>query len=73
MDKKQTKSTNVKTKQYSGKRWTTEIMATPGAIDDPATLTRWRGPLVPGETLEVAQVYCEENGLGFCKVIGEAV
>lgn len=35
---------------------------------------RWfQGPRVPGNTMEEAQAFCDENGLGYCKVIGEAV
>lgn len=31
------------------------------------------GPNVPGISMETAQEYCEMNGLGYCKVIGELV
>ncbi len=33
-------------------------------------LLLWTGPLVPGTSFEDAQQYCEDNGLGYCKVNG---
>ena len=50
--------------------WTTHIKAI-----DPADgqLKTWFGPNVPGITYEDAELYCEQNGLGYCKVIGELV
>lgn len=33
----------------------------------------WGGPNVPGINLQDAQNYCENNGLGYCKVIGKLV
>ena len=73
MDNKQTKSHKGKAKQSLVKMWTTEVYSTPHDTTDPSTLARWRGPKVPGDTAEQAQAFCEENGLGYCKVIGEAV
>lgn len=31
------------------------------------------GPDVPGINIKTAQEYCENNGLGYCKVIGQLV
>lgn len=36
-------------------------------------LLTYAGQLVPGICLEDAQRYCNENGLGYCKVVGEFV
>jgi hypothetical protein len=49
------------------KQWSTEISA-----HDPATgvLKVWCGPHVPGITLEDAQQYCTDHGMGYCKVCG---
>lgn len=53
------------------KKWVTEIQAI-----DPHTgrgLITWCGPEVPGLTLKHAEQYCQQNGLGYCKVIGELI
>lgn len=52
------------------KKWTTEIMAV-----DPCTgdLTKWQGPHIQAPTITDAEIYCQENGLGYCKVIGQLV
>lgn len=34
------------------------------------TIQVFSGPMVPGTSFEDAQRYCEENGLGYCKVVG---
>lgn len=34
------------------------------------TIQVFSGPMVPGTSFEEAQKYCEENGLGYCIVIG---
>lgn len=34
-------------------------------------LKHWAGPYVPGINFETAQQYCDQNGLGYCVVIGE--
>ena len=31
----------------------------------------WAGPVIEADTLEEAKEYCDNNGLGYCKVIGE--
>lgn len=36
-------------------------------------LFTWVGPHVPGIDIKSAQKYCDENGLGYCTVIGELV
>lgn len=73
MAKGQTKTSTPRAKQSLAKMWATEVYATPHDTTDPATLARWRGPKVPGDTAEQAQAFCEENGLGYCKVIGEVI
>lgn len=50
--------------------WETEIRATKPSTGE---LTLYGGPTVPGITHADAQAYCENNGLGYCKVIGELV
>jgi hypothetical protein len=52
------------------KRWCTEIKAI-----DPSdqVMKTWCGPNVPGETEDQARKYCDDNGLGYCKIIGELV
>lgn len=54
------------------KRWVTEVTAI-----DPANIERgiirWAGPEVPGETVEEAERYCQENGLGYCRVLGQLI
>lgn len=52
------------------KKWATEIKAI-----DPKTgeLKKWCGIEVPGINLEDAELYCQNNGLGYCKVIGELI
>lgn len=48
--------------------WVTEIQAI-----DPSTgeFKKWCGPNVPGLNLADAELYCQNNGLGYCKVLGE--
>ncbi|MBO9671947.1 MAG: hypothetical protein J7577_00770 [Sphingobacteriaceae bacterium] len=50
------------------KYWTTQIKAI-----NPNTnqLVEWMGPYIQADSLEAAESYCKENGLGYCKVIGE--
>lgn len=36
-------------------------------------LKKYCGPNVPGISFSDAQAFCENNGLGYCKVIGELV
>ena len=33
----------------------------------------WGGPNIEAETQKAAEEYCQENGLGYCKVIGELI
>lgn len=52
------------------KLWVTEIRA----IDpNDGELKTWAGPHVPGITWRFAEEYCQNHGLGYCKVIGELV
>lgn len=50
--------------------WVTEIKAS-----DPKTgeLKTWAGPNVPGVNKETAYQYLNQNGLGYCEIIGELV
>lgn len=50
--------------------WLTEIRAV-----DPVDgqMKTWAGPDVPGNSREEAERYCQENGLGYCEVIGSLV
>lgn len=50
------------------KTYTTTIHA-----EDPITgeMFHWNGPIVPGYSFDDAQMYCQVNGLGYCKVDGE--
>ncbi len=52
------------------KQYLTEIKAI-----DPVDgeIKTFAGPNVPGITFADAEVYCQNNGLGYCKVIGELV
>jgi hypothetical protein len=52
------------------KLYCTEILAV-----DPQTNTvcLWGGPNVPGISFQDAEEYCQHNGLGYCKVVGELV
>jgi hypothetical protein len=52
------------------KTWTTLITAISPVHGD---LRSYVGPRVPGLTAEHAQQYCEENGLGYCKVDGQLI
>lgn len=36
-------------------------------------LSTWAGPNVPGISFKTAEEYCQQNGLGYCKVIGRAI
>lgn len=55
--------------------WTTVILAaTPDTHEtDLLDLREYSGPRVPGINLEDAQRYCNANGLGYCRVIGEHI
>lgn len=52
------------------KLWCTEILA-----KDPFTgqIKKWCGPEVPGINHADAERYCQDNSLGYCKVVGELV
>lgn len=36
-------------------------------------LKTWCGPNIEAETFELAEQYCQDNGLGYCTVIGELI
>ena len=52
------------------KLWVTEIRATiPGTNE----IRTWHGPTLIAESAEEAQLFCENNELGYCNVVGELV
>ncbi len=50
--------------------WVTEIQAIKPSTGE---LRIYCGPHVPGISLADAQQYCEQNGLGYCRVIGRLI
>lgn len=52
------------------KKWVTSIRATDPRDEE---MKVWSGPDVPGLTMRMAEQYCQENGLGYCKVDGELI
>ena len=50
------------------KLWVTELKA---IHPTKGILTNYMGPYIEADSLELAEKHCEENGLGYCKVIGE--
>ena len=58
------------------KMWTTEILACAvvkftSGYDFAFWPEKWQGPHVPGTSLEDAQRYCNEHGMGYARVVGE--
>ena len=51
----------------SMKYYVAEIRALSSATGE---MTVWAGPIVPGISFRDAQAYCENNGLGYCRVTG---
>jgi len=47
------------------KTWVTEIRTIDGNI--------WHGPNMKGLTSAMAQKWCDENGMGYCKIIGQLI
>ena len=52
------------------KTWSTEVKAK-SPVD--GSIKTYCGPNIEAETLEEAQEYCENNGLGYCWVIGQLI
>lgn len=52
------------------RQWATEIKAFDPRTDQ---MKVWGGPNVPGLTKLDAEIYCQENGLGYCKILGELI
>lgn len=52
------------------KMWVTQIQ-----VIDPAdgSMKSWGGPNVPGINHGDAVQFCQQNGLGYCKVLGDLV
>lgn len=50
------------------KLFVTEIQAICPITDE---LLVWAGPHIPGLNWEDAEFYCQHNGLGYCKIVGE--
>lgn len=36
-------------------------------------IKKWEGPRIVEKNIKEAKKYCQENGLGYCKVIGELI
>jgi hypothetical protein len=36
-------------------------------------LCEWLGPYIEADSFYDAQIYCENNGLGYCEIIGEYI
>lgn len=51
------------------KKWSTEIYA----MNESGELCLWAGPIISAPTFQEAQKYCQENELGYCKIIGELI
>lgn len=52
------------------KKYLTEIRAVSSKDGE---LHTYAGPEVPGISFKDAEDYCQRNGLGYCKVIGEYI
>lgn len=52
------------------KKWCTEIRA---IYPPTGELSTFQGPYIEAPSAELAQEYCEKNGLGYCKVNGELI
>ena len=52
------------------KLWTTEVEAT---CPNSGKAKRYCGPTVKAISPRLAQEFCNQNGLGYCKVVGELV
>jgi hypothetical protein len=52
------------------KKWLTYIKA---VNPQNGELCLWVGPLAIGETIQDAQKWCNNNGFGYCQVVGEFV
>ena len=52
------------------KQWLTEIIAICPITNK---LKKWAGPKVPGFTQNDAQIFCNNNGFGYCRVIGQEI
>lgn len=54
------------------KTWVTEIIAI-NPNDSERGLVNWCGPEIKALTHRQAEEYCQNNGLGYCRVIGELI
>lgn len=54
--------------QLKKQLWATEIKAIDPVDGEMKT---WVGPHVEGTTTEEAKQYCQDNGLGYCDVVGQ--
>lgn len=50
--------------------WLTEIIA---QCPKTKKVKKWAGPKVPGIDQKDAENFCQQNGLGYCKVIGKHI
>lgn len=51
------------------KRWTTELTAT----DREGNLFTWVGQVITAPSWQLAEEYCEKNGLGYLRITGELI
>ena len=51
-------------------RWSTKIWAL-SPVED--ALKLYSGPIIDAPSRELAQKYCDEHGLGYCRVADEVV
>jgi len=52
------------------KKWLTEIIANDAKT---GVQKKWAGPVVNAINLQDAEYYCQNNGLGYCRIIGELI
>lgn len=50
--------------------WATQILA---YCPHSRALFHWQGPHVPGIDKADAERFCQENGLGYCRVVGQVI
>lgn len=55
------------------KLFCTEMWALPWWDNNSDMVVKFAGPNVPGIDEKTAQEYCDNNGLGYCKVVGELI
>ena len=41
------------------------------ALDEYGNIQKWAGPKIKAGSFEEAKQYCDDNGLGYCRIVGE--